>query len=120
MILYTWGILDASDVEPRRISQIKGFGPVRQKSLLSWRFSKELMFRFDPSEPVDPNDLKRLEQELAQKASVLRSSLSAGPASLKQHLSVWHMQRRQLLAQLHASAAKLASAQANAEALKGF
>jgi DNA-binding helix-hairpin-helix protein with protein kinase domain len=120
MILYTWGILDASDVELNKISQIKGFGPVRQQSLLVWRASKEAQFRFNPNEPVDPSDLRALEQEFAQKASVLRSRLSAGPASLKQALSVWHAQRRQLLASLHAAANQLARAQVNLRALKKF
>jgi DNA-binding helix-hairpin-helix protein with protein kinase domain len=118
MILYTWGILDASDVEPSKISQIKGFGPVRQQSLLVWRASKEAKFRFNPKEPIDPSDLNALEQEFAQKATVLRSRLSAGPASLKQALSVWHAQRKQLLASLHSAANQLASAQVNLRALK--
>jgi DNA-binding helix-hairpin-helix protein with protein kinase domain len=118
MILYTWGILDASDVELSKISQIKGFGPVRQQSLLVWRASKEAQFRFNPNEPVEPSDLRALEQEFAQKASALRSRLSAGPASLKQLLSVWHAQRRQLLASQHAAAFQLANAQANRHALK--
>jgi DNA-binding helix-hairpin-helix protein with protein kinase domain len=118
MILYTWGILDASDVELSKISQIKGFGPVRQQSLLVWRASKEAQFRFNPNEPVDSSDLRALEQEFAQKASALRSRLSAGPASLKQALSVWHAQRRQLLASLHSAANRLAAAQVNVQALK--
>lgn len=118
LILYTWGILDASDVESSKISQIKGFGPVRQQSLLVWRASKEAQFRFNPNEPVDPSDLRAIEQEFAQKASILRSRLSVGPASLKQALSVWHAQRRQLLASLHSAANQLASAQVNLHALK--
>jgi DNA-binding helix-hairpin-helix protein with protein kinase domain len=119
MILYTWGILDASDVVWNKI-QIKGFGPVRQQSLLAWRASKESKFRFNPNEPVNPSDLRALEQEFGQKASVLRSRLSAGPASLKQHLSVWHAQRRQLLISLNSAAHQLAAAQANIRALKKF
>jgi DNA-binding helix-hairpin-helix protein with protein kinase domain len=120
MILYTWGILDAADVEPHKISQIKGFGPVRQQSLLSWRASKEVLFRFNPSEPVDPNDLRALEQEFAQKASAIRSKLLAGPASLQQPLSVWHSQRRQLLVSLNVAAKRLAIAQVNVAALRKF
>jgi len=120
MILYTWGILDASDVDLGKISQIKGFGPVRQQSLLAWRASKESQFRFNPREPVDPRDVSALEQEFAQKASALRSRLLAGPASLKQHISVWHAQRRQIYATLSAAANQLAQAQANMAALKRF
>jgi DNA-binding helix-hairpin-helix protein with protein kinase domain len=120
MILFTWGILDASDVEASKISQIKSFGPVRQQSLLAWRASKEAKFRFNPKEPVDPSDVQALEREFSQKSSVLRSRLFAGPASLKQHLSVWHAQRRQLLAALQSAANQLARATANMNALRKF
>lgn len=120
MILYTWGILDAADVEPHRISQIKGFGPVRQQALLSWRASKEVLFRFNPNEPVDPSDLRALEQDFAQKASAIRSKLIAGPASLRLPLSVWHSQRRQLLESLGVAAKRLVVAQVNLEALRKF
>jgi DNA-binding helix-hairpin-helix protein with protein kinase domain len=120
MILYTWGILDAWDVDAKKIGQIKGFGPVRTKTLVDWRASKERNFRFDPSQQIDPRDLNALESEFRQKASALISKLVAGPSLLRQHIAVWHANRRQLSANLLSSAHKLASAEVNREKLRVF
>ncbi|HLI84963.1 MAG TPA: hypothetical protein VKV17_13650, partial [Bryobacteraceae bacterium] len=48
-LLRVYNIEDASDVEPARISGIKGFGPTMQRTLLAWRASIEQQFRFDPN-----------------------------------------------------------------------
>jgi DNA-binding helix-hairpin-helix protein with protein kinase domain len=89
MMLYNAGVLDASDVEERTISSIKGVGPKRVESLLQWRAAKEGQFRFDPTKPVDPRDLHALDQEFTQKAESLRTKLSGGPHVLRQSVSVW-------------------------------
>lgn len=120
LILRTWGIEDAWDIETRRILAIKGFGPVKRQTLLDWRRSKEIHFRFDPSQPVDPRDIHALEQEFMQKAQGLQRTLVTGPQSLRQSLGVWHAQRRQSAARLHAIAIELAQTTANREALSTF
>jgi DNA-binding helix-hairpin-helix protein with protein kinase domain len=117
VILRTWGIEDASDVDARKIEAIKGFGPAKVKSLVEWRMSKERLFRFDPKKPIDPRDLQSLEQEFAQKALTLEKAIRQGPQSLRQVLGVWHAQRRQQLARLFSLAEELAHAEVNRTAL---
>jgi DNA-binding helix-hairpin-helix protein with protein kinase domain len=118
LILRTWGVEDAWDIEIGKISSIKGFGPVKQQTLLSWRLSKESQFRFDPSQPVDPRDILALEQEVAQKTQALQNALRSGSQALQQTLGVWQAQRRQSAARLHSLASELAQASVNRKALR--
>lgn len=120
MILYTWGILDASDIDPNKIDAIKGFGTVKVQALVEWRRSKEKQFRFDPKKPIDPRDLNALEQEFAQKTLMLEKALRQGPQNLRQALSVWQVQRRQQLTRLFALAEEMAQAEVNRNALGNF
>lgn len=120
MLLAAWNIEDAWDVEAGRLSQVKGFGPVKRKILLDWRFNKEQQFRFDPSQPVDPRDLHTIDQEFQAKSVALKKSLTAGPAVLRQAIGVWQAQRRQIVTELNVSANRLAQAQVNMEALRRF
>jgi DNA-binding helix-hairpin-helix protein with protein kinase domain len=120
MLLYNAGILDASDVNQWKISAIDGFGPKKTEALLEWRAEKERMFRFDPSQPVDPRDLNALEQEFSQRAAGLRSSLVAGPQVLRQTISVWQAQGRQAFINLAACAHLLAKAEVDHRALRTF
>jgi len=117
-ILRMWNIEDAWDVEASKISGIKGFGPVKVNTLVAWRRSKEVMFRFDPSRPVDPRDLLALEQEFAQKRQTLQNTLRSGPTSLRQSAAVWQKRRRQVATQLHTVGQQLAQANVNRKALK--
>jgi len=119
-LLKLWNIEDAWDIDAAVIQGIKGFGPVKVNTLVAWRRSKELLFRFDPTQPVDPRDLHALEQEFAQKRQTLQNTLRAGPESLRQRTGVWQAQRRQVASQLHHQAAALAQANVNRAALKGF
>ena len=120
LILRTWGIEDAFDIEVGRISSIKGFGPVKQQTLLAWRRSKEAQFRFDPRQPIDPRDIHALEQEFLQKAQALQGALRSGPQSLRQTLGVWQAQRRQTATLLNNLAHELAKAKVNRAALQTF
>lgn len=118
LILRTWGVEDAWDIETHKISSIKGFGPVKQHALLSWRRSNESQFRYDPSQPVDPRDIHALEQEFMQKTHTLQNGLRSGPQVLKQTLGVWQAQRRQNAARLHSVANELAQATLNRNTLR--
>jgi DNA-binding helix-hairpin-helix protein with protein kinase domain len=120
MTLRNWGIEDAWDIDERKISAIKGFGPARVNSLLAWRRSKELLFRFDPNQPVDPRDIHALNQEFTQKAQQLQSILTSGPQILRQTLAVWRTQRRQSAAKLHELADDLAQTEADHASLRVF
>jgi len=117
LILRTWGIEDAWDVDEGRIQAIKGFGPVKINSLMEWRRSNERLFRFDPKQSVDPRDLNALEQEFAQKARNLERVIMQGVPNLSQAISVWHAQRRQQLSKLSVLAEKFAEANVNRRAL---
>jgi DNA-binding helix-hairpin-helix protein with protein kinase domain len=117
LILRTWGIEDAWDVDEGRIQAIKGFGPVKINSLMEWRRNNERLFRFDSKQSVDPRDLNALEQEFAQKARNLERVIIQGVPNLRQAISVWHAQRRQQLSKLSILAEKFAEADVNRRAL---
>jgi DNA-binding helix-hairpin-helix protein with protein kinase domain len=120
LLLKAWGIEDAWDVQPDRVAQVKGFGPVRKQAIADWRAGKLRQFHFDATQPVDPRDLHALEQEFAQKGASLRSSLTAGPQALRQAVSVWQSQRKQSFATFVAFANLLAQAEVNRHALRTF
>ncbi|WP_263419306.1 helix-hairpin-helix domain-containing protein [Terriglobus albidus] len=119
-LLKLWNIEDAWDVDPVVISGIKGFGPVKINTMVAWRQSKEKLFRFDPSQPIDPRDIHTLEQEFAQKRQTLQNTLRSGPEALRQRRGVWLARRRQIASQMHQVASELAQANVNRNALKGF
>ena len=88
-LLRVYNVEDAYDVEPAKISNIKGFGPSMRATILAWRMSIEQTFQFDPSKGVDPRDIRDLEQDLNQKRAEAIRMLMGGPQALQQSLSLW-------------------------------
>src|SRR5207249_3690938 len=82
-MLESYGIETAADVAYRAILKIPGFGPKYTSSLVAWRKGHERRFRFDPNEPIDPQELASLDQRLAARSQELLSLLRQGPVSLR-------------------------------------
>jgi DNA-binding helix-hairpin-helix protein with protein kinase domain len=82
-MLASYNVETAADIVDAKISQIPGFGPVTLGKLRQWRASVEAQFRFDPSRAVDPQDIARLDRELAGKRADLERDLLNGPSDLK-------------------------------------
>jgi DNA-binding helix-hairpin-helix protein with protein kinase domain len=116
-LLRVYNIEDASDVEPSRISGIKGFGPTMQRTLLAWRASIEQQFRFDPSKGIAPEDLRQVQQELQQKRAESVRALMAGPQQLTFILQQWDARALNSETKLSDTAKRLAQAQLNVGAL---
>ncbi len=116
-LLRAFNVEDAYDVEPAKIANIKGFGPLMRATLLVWRQSLEQTFKFDPSQGINQRDIRNLDQELAQKRADAIKTLSSGPQVLNQLLKSWQSQRDRLIKELNCSAQRLAQAEANMKAL---
>lgn len=72
-VLESYGIEAADDVTVARLQAVPGFGPVFIERLVRWRRSCEGRFRFDPSKPLDPQDIAKVEQQML----ALRNQLQA-------------------------------------------
>jgi hypothetical protein len=116
-LLRVYNIEDASDVEPFRISGIKGFGPTMQRTLLAWRVSIEQRFRFDPNKGIAPEDLRQLEQEVQQKRAESIRALMAGPQQLMRILQQWDARALNCQTKLSDAVKRLAQAHVNVGAL---
>jgi DNA-binding helix-hairpin-helix protein with protein kinase domain len=52
--------------------------------LIAWYEEHERNFRFDPSEPLDPQELKRVEQMIRTRQEEMLDRLRTGPAALEE------------------------------------
>jgi len=80
--LASYGIETALDIDRSSILSIPGFGEVMTASLVSWREQHERNFRFNPDEPLDPQELRKLEEELNKWQSSLVAQLKTGKSDL--------------------------------------
>jgi DNA-binding helix-hairpin-helix protein with protein kinase domain len=83
-MLASYGIETAADVEYKKIMQIPGFGESLTYELVQWRQEHERNFRFNPSEPVEPQEISALDRELAVRRLNLLLNLQQGQDTLKQ------------------------------------
>ena len=107
---------DAWDIDRLYTQKVKGIGPVKQATLLSWRRSKEKLFKFDASQPLDPRDLHALEAQLGQELDKLTKLLVQALPVLQQIVAVWAARRKTAHFALLAADIALAAAEVNAEA----
>ena len=119
-VLRSFGVEDASDVSVFKLQQIKGFGPKLQGLLLAWRDERVRQFRFDPSQGIDPRDLKTLDFELEQKKSALTRDILEGPQRLRQMLASWDGERAIAFRRVQEAVCSLAQAEVDQKALARF
>ncbi len=117
-LLQAYNIEDAYDVEPSKISDLKGVGPTIRATLLAWRAMVEQQFQFDPSRSLDPREVRALEQELNQRRAEAINILKSAPPVLQGILNSWRGQRSFVLENLNRSAKSLAQAGADTKALR--
>lgn len=67
VILRSYGIETAADVELNRVRYIKGFGPKTAQTMVNWRRSIENKFVFDPKSGVNPADIAAVRAEFSRK-----------------------------------------------------
>lgn len=84
IMLASYAIETAADIDKTKILAIPGFGESLVGSLLTWRQEHERNFRFNPNEPVDPRDVAAMERDLTKRRKDLIATLQQGPATLHQ------------------------------------
>lgn len=82
-MLASYGIETAADVDRQKIIQIPGFGESLTSELVEWRRLHERNFRFNPNEPIDPQNINVLDRELETHRKSLLMTLNQGPDTLK-------------------------------------
>lgn len=91
--LASYGIETAADIDPAKIYQIHGFGPVLVGTLEHWRRQVTSRFVYNPNPtPQDRQETDRIHAEMASKASTLRATLAGGGRQLS--AAVQQMQPR--------------------------
>jgi DNA-binding helix-hairpin-helix protein with protein kinase domain len=75
IVLRSYGIETAADVQRHAILQINGFGPVIAGSLVAWRTSIERKFIFKPNEPLNPADVSSVRSAILKEQSDLETNL---------------------------------------------
>jgi DNA-binding helix-hairpin-helix protein with protein kinase domain len=98
IVLRSYGIETAADVQGHAILQINGFGPVIAGSLVAWRTSIERKFVFKPNEPVNPADVTAVRVAILKERSELEAKLRQSLARLERASNETRSMRNSLLA----------------------
>lgn len=83
-MLQAYGVETAADVVEEKVLGIPGFGAGLTAELLAWRRGHEANFRFNPAEPLDPQDILSVHQDFERRRAELVDLLKQGPETLKQ------------------------------------
>ena len=116
VMLESYNIETAWDVDEKRVMRVPGFGPALTGEMVKWRRSVEAKFRYNPSKGVDPQDIAALDRDIANTKRTLESSLTNGPQTLSQIRNHILVQRQILKPQLDEAAKALAQARADLKA----
>ena len=83
VVLRSYGIETAADVDARRIEAIKGFGPSLAGNIVAWRKSLEHRFVFNPNQPINPADVLAVKTAIANKRIDLEKKLRTALSELE-------------------------------------
>jgi DNA-binding helix-hairpin-helix protein with protein kinase domain len=115
-MLASYNIDTAADVTLTAVDAVPGFGQFLAGQLLAWRQTLEGKFVFKPKKGIDPEDVQKLDREMAATKTSLESSLLQGPSELAR-ISIQITAIRQPLAkELENATLELLQAEANARA----
>jgi DNA-binding helix-hairpin-helix protein with protein kinase domain len=82
--LASYGIETAADIDYSKLDGVPGFGPKLTNALISWRDGLASRFKFDPARGPDPNDVAKVNNDIALLRRDLEQKLVGGSAQLKQ------------------------------------
>ena len=83
IVLRSYGIETAADVQQSRIQQISGFGTVITGSLVAWRTSIERRFVFKQNQPISPIDIANIKNAIIRRKSELETKLRKSLANFE-------------------------------------
>ena len=112
-VLNSWGIETAADVTSSAVIAIPGFGPALTQSLLDWRRSVEIKFRFDANRGIDSRDRQTVESEIRATQLRLEATLGNGADQLRQAAQLVESKRKALKPLIDKSVPKVAQAEAD-------
>lgn len=115
-MLSSYGIDDAADVTAPAVEAVPGFGEFLTAQVMAWRQALEKKFHFDPKRGIDPADIQRVDQEIANRRLEIELRLSKGQPELTEIRRRIIMVRTQLQDQLQKASMEVCQAQANARA----
>jgi DNA-binding helix-hairpin-helix protein with protein kinase domain len=87
VVLRSWGIETAAEVDGTKITTIPGFGRNLTDRLVNWRWGLEQNFKFTPMSLTDPIEVQKLDRELAARRIRLVKELRTGIAGLEQRVN---------------------------------
>jgi hypothetical protein len=116
--LASYGIETAADLDSK-LHGVPGFGPKLTKALMSWRDGLIPRFRFDPARGIDPNDVAKINNEIALLRRDLEQRLVGGLAQLKQIRSHIVNTRTQFIDPVRSVYREFLQAEANLAAAQG-
>jgi DNA-binding helix-hairpin-helix protein with protein kinase domain len=83
VLLASYGIETAYDVDAERVSAIRGMGPVLTGNLLAWKKKMAAQFKYDPRAAVPEAELRALVLKYRRLEEGLRAQLQRGAAELE-------------------------------------
>jgi hypothetical protein len=113
--LASYGIETAVDVVRRRIEGVPGFGPYLAAHLLAWRQAIEQRFKFNPNEPVNPEDIKSVHTDIARMRADFEARVRKSVAALQHAANDALEQRKRLAATVNAAFRRLKQAEIDQE-----
>ena len=96
IMLRSYGIETAADVQQARIQHINGFGPVITGAIISWRKSLERRFVFNPKQPIDPSAVSAIKAKTARQHLHLQRKLQDALTELQKSSGQLQSVRRHL------------------------
>jgi DNA-binding helix-hairpin-helix protein with protein kinase domain len=83
VLLASFGIETANDVDAERVSAIRGMGPVLTGNLLAWKRKIAAQFKYDPRAAVPEAEVRALVLKYRRLEEGLRAQLQRGAAELE-------------------------------------
>jgi DNA-binding helix-hairpin-helix protein with protein kinase domain len=115
-MLASYSIDTAADVTLSAVDAVPGFGQFLTGQLLAWRKTLEGKFVFNPKRAIDPEDVRKVDREMAATKTSLESSLLKGPSELARIRIQTTATRQSLAKELENATRELLQAEANARA----
>ena len=103
VVLRSYGIETAADIEENRLWRIPGFGSGLIGNLLAWRKDREARFVFDPKQDVSRRDIAGVQGKFQQEKLRLHAEYKGIPGKLSAlsegYTKAFHLLNEQLTAQ---------------------